>query len=230
MIKGGVFPNGALLFRQLPRCPGELQRQVLACTMKRPIYRTITSIATGQRIVPRTSIQLSSCFRQKNVTQFPSMARFRADQAEDRGDMRPRPPELDLKSQNSEAMNEIQRQREIKAQETVNNSKQAKSDVLQEETLSKAEQRKVNWGILKTLVKYIWPKDNIGFRVRVVIALSLLVGAKVLNVQVPFFFKDIIDKLNIDFSQLGTAGSVNATVFTVAGTAILGCTCVTLLG
>ena len=45
-----------------------------------------------------------------------------------------------------------------------------------------------------------------------------------LNVQVPFFFKDIIDKLNIDFVQLASSGSINATVFTVAGTAILGCT------
>jgi len=136
--------------------------------------------------------------------------------------MRPRPPELDLKVQNSEAMNEIQQQQEIKAQEE-KKTKSQKADILEEANLSKAEQRKVNWGILMTLVKYIWPKDNIGFRVRVVIALSLLVGAKVLNVQVPFFFKDIIDKLNIDFTELGTAGSVNAAVFTVAGTAILGC-------
>jgi hypothetical protein len=150
------------------------------------------------------------------------MVRYRTDQAEERGEMRPRPPELDLKSQTSEAMNEIQQQQGIKAKEE-KKIKAAKTDILEEANLSKAEQRKVNWGILKTLVKYIWPKDNIGFRIRVVIALSLLVGAKVLNVQVPFFFKDIIDKLNIDFSQMGTSGSVHATVLTVAGTAILGC-------
>lgn len=39
----------------------------------------------------------------------------------------------------------------------------------------------------------------------------------------PFFFKDIIDKLNIDISQLGDVGSVNKAVLTVAGTAIIGC-------
>jgi ATP-binding cassette, subfamily B (MDR/TAP), member 7 len=45
----------------------------------------------------------------------------------------------------------------------------------------------------------------------------------VLNVQVPFFFKDIIDKLNIDPSQLGDIGSAHKAVLTVAGTAIIGC-------
>ena len=35
-----------------------------------------------------------------------------------------------------------------------------KPGILEEKELSKAEQRKVNWGILKTLVKYIWPKVN----------------------------------------------------------------------
>jgi hypothetical protein len=42
-------------------------------------------------------------------------------------------------------------------------------------------------------------------------------------VQVPFFFKDIVDRLNVDFTSLGDSGSLQATVFTVAGTAILGC-------
>ncbi|KAH3686809.1 hypothetical protein WICPIJ_002206 [Wickerhamomyces pijperi] len=63
--------------------------------------------------------------------------------------------------------------------------------------------------ILKDLLKYLWPANNISFKARVVIALSLLIGAKVLNVQVPFFFKQIIDGMNIDWvSQLGTVGTV----------------------
>jgi hypothetical protein len=52
-------------------------------------------------------------------------------------------------------MNEITRQREIKSQE---DKVVTKKDILAEENLSKLEQRKVNWGILMTLVKYIWPK------------------------------------------------------------------------
>ena len=76
----------------------------------------------------------------------------------DRADSKPRPPELDLK-QDSEAMNDLNKERELKEQKTT--GKLPKADILEEITLSKAEQRKVNWGILKTLVKYIWPKVHL---------------------------------------------------------------------
>lgn len=63
--------------------------------------------------------------------------------------------------------------------------------------------------ILKSLIKYIWPKTSLGVKVRVVTALSLLIGAKLLNVQVPFIFKDIIDQMNIDWvNQIGTATTI----------------------
>lgn len=62
--------------------------------------------------------------------------------------------------------------------------------------------------ILKSLLKYIWPKDSPGTKARVIIALSLLVGAKVLNVQVPFIFKGIIDDMNLDWSQAGVIPTV----------------------
>lgn len=55
--------------------------------------------------------------------------------------------------------------------------------------------------MLKSLFKTIWPKNNLNFKIRVIIALSLLVGAKVLNVQVPFYFKQIIDTMNIDWTN-----------------------------
>jgi hypothetical protein len=57
-------------------------------------------------------------------------------------------------------MNELQKEQAIKEQAKKSGKLpvQDKSDILDEKTLSKAEQRKVNWGILKTLVKYIWPK------------------------------------------------------------------------
>lgn len=74
---------------------------------------------------------------------------------------------------------------------------------------------KVHKVILKNLVKYLWPKNSVAARARVVLALSLLVGAKLLNVQVPFYFKSIVDSMNVDWvSELGTVG-------TVAGTMIL---------
>ena len=52
-----------------------------------------------------------------------------------------------------------------------------------------------------TLLKYLWPKGHTKLKVRVVISLALLVGAKVLNVQVPFIFKRIVDELNVTVSQ-----------------------------
>ena len=45
-------------------------------------------------------------------------------------------------------------------------------------------------------LRYIWPKDSAEMRKRVVIALGLLVGAKLLNISVPFFFKHAVDTLN----------------------------------
>jgi ABC transporter ATM len=36
-----------------------------------------------------------------------------------------------------------------------------------------------DWAIIRQLMKYIWPKNDIGVKSRVVIALSLLVGGKV---------------------------------------------------
>ncbi|CCH42011.1 Iron-sulfur clusters transporter ATM1,mitochondrial [Wickerhamomyces ciferrii] len=63
--------------------------------------------------------------------------------------------------------------------------------------------------IIKDLLAYLWPKDRFSFKVRVVIALSLLILAKVLNVQVPFFFKSIIDGMNIDWTnQVGTVTAI----------------------
>ncbi|CAJ0763419.1 18720_t:CDS:2, partial [Entrophospora sp. SA101] len=62
-----------------------------------------------------------------------------------------------------------------------------------------ALQSSADWHIIKNWTRYI----------------SLLVGGKILNVQVPFLFKNIIDSLNMDASQFGT-------VWTVAGAMIIG--------
>ncbi|KXX78326.1 Iron-sulfur clusters transporter ATM1, mitochondrial [Madurella mycetomatis] len=77
------------------------------------------------------------------------------------------------------------------------------------------EQRKADWAIMKEMSRYLWPKDSWGDKMRVVLAVGLLVGAKVLNVQVPFYFREIVDSLNIDFAASG------GTVATVAGAMIL---------
>ncbi|KAF3500255.1 hypothetical protein F2Q69_00044047 [Brassica cretica] len=63
--------------------------------------------------------------------------------------------------------------------------------------------------ILRTLAGYLWMRDNPEFRFRVITALGFLVGAKVLNVQVPFLFKLAVDWLA---SATGTGDSMSAFV------------------
>ncbi|KAI8314050.1 Iron-sulfur clusters transporter [Colletotrichum sp. SAR11_59] len=77
------------------------------------------------------------------------------------------------------------------------------------------EQRKADWAIMKEMSRYLWPKDSLSTKVRVGLAVSLLIGAKVLNVQVPFYFKSIVDAMNIDF------GATGGTAVTIAGSMIL---------
>ena len=50
--------------------------------------------------------------------------------------------------------------------------------------------------MLRAMVAYVWPKDNPEIRRRVQLALGLVVGAKLLNISVPFFFKHSVDYLN----------------------------------
>lgn len=80
---------------------------------------------------------------------------------------------------------------------------------------SDKEQRKADWAIMREMVQYLWPKNDVGARARVGLSVALLLGAKVLNVQVPFCFKNIVDSMNVDFATLG------GTATTVAGSMIL---------
>ncbi|PMD20547.1 iron ABC-transporter-like protein [Hyaloscypha hepaticicola] len=90
----------------------------------------------------------------------------------------------------------------------------ARKDPLALDDKTNKEQRKADWAIMKEMAKYLWPKDSLGTRFRVGLSLGLLVGAKVLNVQVPFYFKSIVDSMNIDFVAVG------GTATTVAGSMI----------
>ena len=57
---------------------------------------------------------------------------------------------------------------------------------------------------LRSLVPYLWPRDSFETKLRVVVALVLLVGAKVANVWVPIFYKRAVDAL----SPGGDAGAL----------------------
>ncbi|KAI8051854.1 P-loop containing nucleoside triphosphate hydrolase protein [Thamnidium elegans] len=82
-------------------------------------------------------------------------------------------------------------------------------------TVEVKERNATDWAIIKQLMKYIWPKNDVGVKTRVVIALSLLLGGKLLNVQVPFYFKNVIDSLNVTLPDEGT-------LWAVCGAAIIG--------
>ncbi len=58
---------------------------------------------------------------------------------------------------------------------------------------------------MRSLAPYIWPRDSVETRVRVVLAMLLLIGAKVANVYVPIFYKHAVDALT-PASAGGTAG------------------------
>ena len=81
------------------------------------------------------------------------------------------------------------------------------------------EQRLQDIQIVKRLLPNIWPKGDSGTKARVLVAIGLLVGGKLLNVQVPFYFKSIVDSLNIPIAEL----SAEQTAWTIGGTAIVGC-------
>jgi len=50
--------------------------------------------------------------------------------------------------------------------------------------------------MVAAMAGYIWPKDNLAIKVRVVSAMTLLVSSKMLNISVPFLFKSAVDSLN----------------------------------
>jgi ATP-binding cassette, subfamily B, heavy metal transporter len=48
---------------------------------------------------------------------------------------------------------------------------------------------------LKSLAPYLWPRDSLGLRVRVVLALVFLLAGKLVNIYVPLLYKHAIDAL-----------------------------------
>nr|XP_034190017.1 ATP-binding cassette sub-family B member 7, mitochondrial isoform X5 [Osmia lignaria] len=81
--------------------------------------------------------------------------------------------------------------------------------------------------MIKAMLQYIWPRDDPEIRNRVKVAVSLLIGAKVLNVCVPFIFKYAIDAINSQhIASTGNAilslDTAPETVVTAATTLLIG--------
>ncbi|CAH2106923.1 unnamed protein product [Euphydryas editha] len=71
------------------------------------------------------------------------------------------------------------------------------ASVLDREDISLGDAKPVTgMDMLRGMMAYVWPKDNEMIRNRVVMSLSLLFGAKVMNVTVPFLFKYAVDEVN----------------------------------
>ncbi|KAF9001584.1 P-loop containing nucleoside triphosphate hydrolase protein [Cyathus striatus] len=89
---------------------------------------------------------------------------------------------------------------------------------------TKAEQRRTDWHIIKKLMVNVWPKDDWKTRATVIMGFVLLISAKLLNVQVPQLFKNVIDSLNLDLASTSTAWVVAGTVILGYGAARIGAT------
>src|SRR4051812_46864197 len=55
---------------------------------------------------------------------------------------------------------------------------------------------------LKGLAPYLWPRDSLELRVRVVLALVLLVAGKLVNITIPLFYKHAVDALSAPHPSL----------------------------
>ncbi len=65
---------------------------------------------------------------------------------------------------------------------------------------------------LKGLFPYLWPRDSVELRARVVLAVVLLAGGKLVNITVPFFYKGAVDALS---GKGGAAGIVAVPVMLI---------------
>ncbi|KAL0266882.1 UNVERIFIED_CONTAM: hypothetical protein PYX00_009314 [Menopon gallinae] len=71
------------------------------------------------------------------------------------------------------------------------------ASILAREQITFGQAKKVTSNdMITAMMAYIWPKDDAYVRKRVTLAVGLLVGAKLLNVSVPFIFKYAVDGLN----------------------------------
>jgi len=70
---------------------------------------------------------------------------------------------------------------------------------------SKAADSRPGWSwLVRTVAPALWPADGAGLRARVVTALALVLGAKLVAVQIPFFYKAVVDGLDAGENQAVT--------------------------
>jgi len=93
-------------------------------------------------------------------------------------------------------------------------------DTLKKEDVKGVVKEVTGKDMIKSMGSYIWPDNDKGVKARVVAAMGLLVGAKVINTSVPFIFSYAVDTLN-NANQLSLA-TPESTVATLVTSALLG--------
>jgi len=76
-----------------------------------------------------------------------------------------------------------------------------------------------DWQTIGTLLPYLWPRESLELRTRVVLALILLAAAKAINVVVPVFYKLAVDALTTSSGATGAIVAVPVFLLVAYGVA-----------
>jgi len=57
--------------------------------------------------------------------------------------------------------------------------------------------QRTQWDTVKSLTHHLWPPHHLNLKIRVLLAMACLVLAKIVNVYVPFLYKDAVDALSV---------------------------------
>lgn len=53
-----------------------------------------------------------------------------------------------------------------------------------------------SWVTLRRFLPYLWPRDNPALRVRIVVAMALVLAAKAVTLALPFAYKGAVDAMS----------------------------------
>ena len=72
------------------------------------------------------------------------------------------------------------------------------------------------WNVIKRVIPYLWPKDALWVRQRVVVAMAVLILSKVIAVGTPVFYKQAVDALAPENADAATVLGLGAVGLTIA--------------
>ncbi len=84
------------------------------------------------------------------------------------------------------------------------------------DVMTAEEERNSAFSIIKRVVPYLWPEGQTGIKVRVVVALLMLIAAKVASVITPFFYKGAVDAMAPETAGVGFWLITSAVGLTIA--------------